>query len=571
MATGQSRHSTITVETEQANTSRRSSRRSLRSPKPTYNVSFSQDADEHDDRIPPIQNSTDLELHRHTPVTTGARVDHSNPHPRTRDIPHASTRKQKEPQTFDGTTDFKEYTIHFEQVAEWNNWSSEEKAQQLIMSLRGSAQRVLSDLTLGHSKDYEKVKSFLIGRFDPPGRDIAYGCQLKCRSRRDTESLVDYGQELRRLAALAFPDLVGSAREITVIDQFIMGIGSFELRKHVQFKHPTTLEAAITAAIEFEAFENEQVTIRKPKTYIETDQAHVHAFRDSEPQGSHEHERDLASLLLEGFEKLGKQLAQTRGDNPRYKRCYKCGEIGHIKRNCQKEVEPNSTVPKNMERSSVGSTHGGEINFLDKTIKLAGQKVDLATDGYTGCARIRVKDTVKIPPNSEFLLKAYVDGVLQDSGVRETQGLVEPTAYVIIQGLLMAKTLVDPCNQEITLSVLNLGQKGVGLSENTIVGKLNSVGAVHTIGSRADTNQQLPEHLVNLVENVSPKLSLYQKQNVRNLVSEYQDIFMSPDGKLGQTSVVEHEIDTGGQIPIKLPARRLSPAQKETVEIELDN
>ncbi|XP_033758003.1 uncharacterized protein LOC117340350 [Pecten maximus] len=225
-------------------------------------------------------------------------------------------RKQKEPQIFDGSTDFRVYIIHFEQVAEWNGWTDWERAQQLMMSLRGPAQRILSDLTLGQTRDYGHLRSFLRERFDPTGREVAYSCQFKCRNRRDTETFVDYGQELRRLAGLAFPNLAVGARETNEMDQFIMGLGSFELRKRVQFKHQTTLEAAITAAIEFEAFEREQVTFRKPKSYVETEQAHIHACRDTEPQTSQEQERDLASLLLEGFEKLGKQLAGTgRGNN----------------------------------------------------------------------------------------------------------------------------------------------------------------------------------------------------------------------------------------------------------------
>ena len=57
--------------------------------------------------------------------------------------------KPKEPQTYDGTSDFKDYILHFEQVAIWNKWSDIEKAQQLVMCLRGQAQNILSDLTLG--------------------------------------------------------------------------------------------------------------------------------------------------------------------------------------------------------------------------------------------------------------------------------------------------------------------------------------------------------------------------------------------------------------------------------------
>ena len=48
-------------------------------------------------------------------------------------------RKPKEPQTYDGTSDFKDYILHFEQVAIWNKWTDTEKAQQLVMCLLWSS------------------------------------------------------------------------------------------------------------------------------------------------------------------------------------------------------------------------------------------------------------------------------------------------------------------------------------------------------------------------------------------------------------------------------------------------
>lgn len=44
---------------------------------------------------------------------------------------------------------------------------------------------------------------------------------------------------------------------------------------------------------------------------------------------------------------------------------------------------------------------------------------------------------------------------------------------------------------------------------------------------------------------------------------------MKPDVKLGHTDLVEHNIDTGNENPIKIPPRRLSPKQKEIVDTEL--
>lgn len=54
-------------------------------------------------------------------------------------------RKEREPDRYDGKhVEWPDYLRHFEQVALWNRWSDSEKAIQLAMSLRGTAQRILT-------------------------------------------------------------------------------------------------------------------------------------------------------------------------------------------------------------------------------------------------------------------------------------------------------------------------------------------------------------------------------------------------------------------------------------------
>jgi len=73
------------------------------------------------------------------------------------------------------------------------------------MCLRGSAQKVLSELTLLQINDYLAIKNDLMRRFSPSGREFAYKCEFKNKHRKEDESLTDYGEKLRTLAAIAFP------------------------------------------------------------------------------------------------------------------------------------------------------------------------------------------------------------------------------------------------------------------------------------------------------------------------------------------------------------------------------
>ena len=110
------------------------------------------------------------------------------------------------------------------------------------------------------------------------------------------------------------------------------------------------------------------------------------------------------------------------------------------------------------------------------------------------------------------------------------------------------------------MSILNLSDESVKVNQNSVIGVLQEVDQVHcpdqftckTKLSESNTSY-LPEHLKPLVQNASEKLKPDGKQELTKLISQYQDIFMELQGKLGQTDITEHEIRTGSHTPIKIP------------------
>ena len=203
--------------------------------------------------------------------------------------------------------DWKDFIVQFEQVAEWNRWSYGEMAQQLVMCLRGTAQKLLGDLPHSTLTDYASLKIALGNRFHPQERESAYHCEFRTRRRQKDESSTDFGHALRRLGCLAFPNIPSQWREPFVVDQFISGLGNYEIRKHVAFHHPKTLEAAIALAVEFEAFEGCQ-GIRKPHVTFEEPRPlvdHVDSVARSE-KSEIEH---LTRSLNECMQKLDKKSA----------------------------------------------------------------------------------------------------------------------------------------------------------------------------------------------------------------------------------------------------------------------
>lgn len=101
-------------------------------------------------------------------------------------------------------------------------------------------------------------------RFSPRERASSYQAEIKTKRRQTGESVADFGHSLRRLAIKAYPNCSFASVETHVIDQFIYGLGDIDLRKHVQFNHPSTIDKAIALAVEYESFVGKCDERRKP-------------------------------------------------------------------------------------------------------------------------------------------------------------------------------------------------------------------------------------------------------------------------------------------------------------------
>lgn len=305
--------------------------------------------------IIPIQGNFVAEPHSdggnvrfHEPPSTGF-TPSSSSLTRANEASSRSKRREKEPDTYSGTNvEWPDYICHFEQVANWNLWTEKEKAAQLAISLRGSAQKVLSELTAEDLSDYSRLKSALTQRFCPPERETAHRCEFRSRRRNQSESAAEYGYSLKRIASRAFPQIPMLMRESLIIEQYVSGLGNAELKRYVQFSHPASLDKAIALAVEFEAFEGTQnPQYRKPKP---EGTANVFAVKDT--TATKQKDEPNITDLAESIKAIERTLATLtnsyasnystpRSRDSRSVRCYICQKEGHISRNC-----PTSNVSR---------------------------------------------------------------------------------------------------------------------------------------------------------------------------------------------------------------------------------
>ena len=179
-------------------------------------------------------------------------------------------RKERVPETFNGSRgDLKEWLLHFETCARWNEWSYDEKGINLAISLRNNAQQILGELSPQEMEDFDSIKALLKRRFDPAEKETLRRIEFRNRMKKKEESVAEFGFALNRLAASAYRQMPSEARETIVIDHFVNGLPHRDLRRHVQFNHPNSIHEAIALASEFESFDcrfdnrkPEEMTIR---------------------------------------------------------------------------------------------------------------------------------------------------------------------------------------------------------------------------------------------------------------------------------------------------------------------
>ena len=73
------------------------------------------------------------------------------------------------------------------------------------LSLRGSAQALLSDLTPEIRQNYDRLVTTLTERFEPQSQCEIYKAQLKQRIRKRDEGLPDKAQDIKRLTRMEYP------------------------------------------------------------------------------------------------------------------------------------------------------------------------------------------------------------------------------------------------------------------------------------------------------------------------------------------------------------------------------
>ncbi|MCG7868284.1 MAG: hypothetical protein JAY74_18205 [Candidatus Thiodiazotropha taylori] len=181
--------------------------------------------------------------------------------------------------------------------------------------------------------------------------------------------------------------------------------------------------------------------------------------------------------------------------------------------------------------------------------------------------RIQVAERIVVPMDTEMIVPAKVEGCTPHI----TKGLIEAEVQTHKNGLLVAKTVIDPCHGFVPLRVLNVSGKEQVLYANMHIATCHPITDIKTVTPEVsvDATDTLPEYLHVAWENSTENLSSEQALQVKELLLKHKDVFAKDKTDLGRTNVVKHTINTGDAAPVKQNPRRLPLSKRELVKDEV--
>ena len=187
------------------------------------------------------------------------------------------------------------------------------------------------------------------------------------------------------------------------------------------------------------------------------------------------------------------------------------------------------------------------------------------------CQMIAVNH-VTVKPGEETLVRVrprgrkdigWASAITGDAGKRRAGGL----------GII--PTLFNPGENTAAVLTINNQNTAVSIAKGEVVARAEEYEYTQATPSPQDRTSSsprpFPEHLRCILDDVPQECSAAQRRIIAQLLTDYSDVFIAPDGKLGHTTMAEHHIDTGTARPVKQRPRRVPLARRADATKEVQN
>lgn len=255
--------------------------------------------------------------------------------------------------------------------------------------------------------------------------------------------------------------------------------------------------------------------------------------------------------------------------------------------NIQPLVAQNLTVDAILGLDFLMGTFAADILLSQGVLVIQGRNIPLIKESeLQGTCRVVVDQNHLIPPGSESLVNTRV--IPHVGQVVPQHGVLEPNLSVVEKtGILVARTVNQVKDGHVPIRVMNVTNDEIILYNGIQVGELcplvdcftassekcyrlvqqeHSTNTCRTATSLPNNNSKaLQKEMSDVFKVDQLDLNASQKHNLVELLVEYSDVVSRGSTDLGQTNILEHEINlVPGAQPIRQRFRRLAlPLAKE--------
>ena len=153
-----------------------------------------------------------------------------------------------------GNEDFSAYLKHFNDACHLNGYSEEQKLLLLPTRLVGTSHELLETILLSDADiSFHEAVEALRSHLEPPQQAQMHEAALRQRLKLTHETQYAYAMELCRLAAKAYPGQQGPLLESMLLQIFIDGHPTKDMRLALSSPRPASIELEVQKAIEVSA------------------------------------------------------------------------------------------------------------------------------------------------------------------------------------------------------------------------------------------------------------------------------------------------------------------------------
>ena len=283
---------------------------------------------------------------------------------------------------FTGQDDWKVWLNRFEVIADRMGWDNEERLDNLIPRLQGTAgDFAFSQLREQSLQSYKELVREISNRFRVIETPKSFAAKFSRRVQRNNETAEQYAAELKRLYDKAHKYRDSETRREDLVRRFLDGLRDEEVKWEVEYvKDPTDIDQAVyhvvnyiqtkkrmqpahrarrtTAACSDNEFSEESGQDEKSSPVMRVE------AKETKTKENITIDASLFNQLLSQVQELAQQMARRRTPHSQLT-CYTCREVGHIASNCP-------------QRLSAQTFNGGQ----DRPPQLYGRNESLRTVSF---------------------------------------------------------------------------------------------------------------------------------------------------------------------------------------------